>query len=105
MGHWVCAYTKPFGELWAAEGACARGFLPYLPRFLDERGKAKILFPRYLFVFIDEAWRILKSTYGIIRLVMEGDHPRPVPDRVISDLMSGEGPDGFFKTPDRFRRG
>jgi transcription antitermination factor NusG len=105
MGQWVCAYTKPFAEQWASDNARDMGFLTYTPVFLDERRRAKVLFPRYIFVLIDQTWRALKSTYGIVKLVMEGDHPRPVPHRVIDDLRKGEGPDGFFKTPERFHRG
>jgi transcription antitermination factor NusG len=105
MGHWICAYTKPSGELWAAENAQRLGFSTYAPVYLDERKAERLLFPRYLFIFIKGVWQCLKSTYGIVKLIMEDDHPRLVPGRIIDELRSGEDGDGYFRTPERFHRG
>jgi len=105
MGQWICAYTKTAGELHAAEGAQRLGFRTYTPIYLDERKTERFLFPRYLFVFIDEAWRALRSTFGIVKLLMEDDRPRIVSPRVMSYLRSCEDRDGYFRTPDRYRRG
>ena len=105
MGHWVCAYTKPSGELHAAVNAQRLGFLTYSLIYLDDRKIEKFLFPRYLFILIDEAWRVLKSTFGIVKLLMEGDVPQIVPPRVMTYLRSCEDKDGYFRTPVKFRRG
>ena len=104
MGQWICAYTKPAGELYAAENAQRLGFSTYAPIYLD-RQVEKFLFPRYLFIFIDEIWVALKSAFGIVKLLMEGDVPRIVPSRVMSYLRSCEDKNGYFHTPVRFQRG
>lgn len=105
MGHWICAYTKPFGELYAAENAQRSGFGTYAPIYLDERKVEKFLFPRYLFILINDAWRVLRSTFGIVKLLMEDDSPRIVPPRVMDYLRSCEDENGYFRTPERFHSG
>jgi len=83
-----------------------QGFEIYLPRYLKRRRHArkidltaKPLFPRYMFVAVDVAtqrWRSIQSTFGVARLVSNGDDPAVVPEGVVSALRSREDKDGFI---------
>jgi transcriptional antiterminator RfaH len=49
------------------------------------------LFPRYLFVAFDplhDQWRRINNTFGVSRLVMRGEAPRPVPQGVVEALIA-----------------
>jgi transcription elongation factor/antiterminator RfaH len=48
------------------------------------------LFPGYLFVCLDisrDRWRSVNGTYGVAKLVMQGEYPAPVPVGVIEALQ------------------
>lgn len=104
-GYWVVAQTKPHQERWAAENVSRQGFSWYLPmtrQKLDPRRPAKTvcLFPRYLFVWTDGAWRSLLGTFGVTSLVMSGERPSALPERAIESLKSRQGSDGLIRLPD-----
>jgi transcriptional antiterminator RfaH len=90
----------------AAQNLQRQGFDIYLPRYLKRRRHArkvdftaKPLFPRYLFVAIDMAtqrWRSIQSTFGVSRLVCNGDAPAPVPEGVVPALKGRENK-GFIR--------
>ena len=61
---------------------------------------AKPCFPRYMFVAIDMAtqrWRSIQSTFGVSRLVTNGDDPRLVPEGVVHALKAREDGKGFVR--------
>jgi transcriptional antiterminator RfaH len=61
---------------------------------------ARPLFPRYIFVAIDMAthrWRSIQSTFGVSRLVTNGDDPAVVPEGVIHALKAREDEKGFVR--------
>jgi transcriptional antiterminator RfaH len=102
---WYVVQTQVNGEAKAAENLRRQGFEIYLPRYLKRRRHArktdftaKPLFPRYLFVAIDMAtqrWRSVQSTFGVARLVTNGDEPAAMPDGVIPALRAREDAKGF----------
>ena len=52
-----------------------------------------------MFVAVDVAtqrWRSIQSTFGVARLVSNGDDPAVVPEGVVSALRSREDKDGFI---------
>lgn len=56
-------------------------------------------FPGYVFVQLDltrDMWRSVNSTYGVARLVMNGDRPAPVPNGVIESLQAACDGDGVI---------
>ena len=64
------------------------------------------LFPRYLFVSVDQAtqrWHSIRSTVGITRLVTNGDVPAIVPQAIIDGLRRREDADGFVQLERRAR--
>ena len=102
---WYVVHTQPNGEARADLNLRRQGFATYLPRHARRRSHARRqevvkrpLFPRYLFVGIDLArdrWRAIHSTFGVNRLVLAGEEPLPVPDRVVDDIRAREDGDGL----------
>jgi transcriptional antiterminator RfaH len=104
---WYVVQTQVNGEFKAAQNLLRQGFGVYLPRYQKRRRHArridvtaKPLFPRYLFVAIDMAtqrWRSIQSTFGVTRLVSNGDDPARVPDGVVAALKAREDEKGFIR--------
>jgi transcriptional antiterminator RfaH len=104
---WFVAQTQVHSEIKAAQNLLRQGFEVYLPRYLKRRRHARKvdivaapLFSRYLFVNVDIAaqrWRAIQSTFGVSRLVMNGDAPAAVPTDVIGALRAREDDKGFVK--------
>jgi transcriptional antiterminator RfaH len=104
---WYVVQTQVNCEAKAAQNLQRQGYDIYLPRYLRRRRHArkvdftaKPLFPRYMFVAIDMAtqrWRAIQSTFGVSRLVCNGDDPALVPDGVVSVLKAREDEKGFIK--------
>ena len=104
---WYVVQTQVNGEVKAARNLLRQGYDIYLPRYLKRRRHARKvdfvaqpLFPRYIFVAIDMAtqrWRSIQSTFGVSRLVCNGDDPALVPDGVVPALRAREDDKGFVK--------
>ena len=104
---WYVVQTQVNGEVKAARNLLRQGYDIYLPRYLKRRRHARKvdfvaqpLFPRYMFVAIDMAtqrWRSIQWTFGVSRLVCNGDDPASVPDGVVPALRACEDDKGFVK--------
>jgi transcriptional antiterminator RfaH len=104
---WYLVQTQVNGEAKAAQNLLRQGYEIYLPRYLKRRRHARKvefvarpLFPRYIFVAIDMAthrWRSIQSTFGVSRLVTNGDDPAVVPEGVIHALKAREDEKGFVR--------
>ena len=104
---WYVVQTQVNGEAKAARNLLRQGYEIYLPRYLKRRRharkvdfSAKPLFPRYVFVAIDIAsqrWRSIQSTFGVSRLVTNGDDPAAVPNGVVHALKAREDDKGFVQ--------
>ena len=104
---WFVVQTQVNGEAKAAQNLKQQGYDVYLPRYLKRRRHArkvdftaKPLFPRYMFVAIDMAtqrWRSVQSTFGVSRLVCNGDEPAAVPEGVVDALKQREDERGFVR--------
>jgi transcriptional antiterminator RfaH len=114
---WYVVQTQPHAECKAMGHLIRQGFATYLPRYLKRRRHARKietvaapLFPRYLFVTVDmetQRWRSIHSTFGVTRLVCNGDDPAPVPPAVVAALKVREDAGGFvqFERRPRFAPG
>jgi transcriptional antiterminator RfaH len=90
------------------------GYQTYLPRIrvrrITQSRKVSVrtspLFPGYAFVLIELQWHAARWSPGVLRLVLDGDRPARVPDKVIADLKGREC-DGLVELPPppRFQRG
>jgi len=104
---WYVVQTQVNGEVKAAQNLLRQGYEIYLPRYLKRRRHArkvdfaaKPLFPRYMFVAIDLAtqrWRSIQATFGVARLVTNGDDPAAIPEGVVRALRAREDDKGFIR--------
>jgi transcriptional antiterminator RfaH len=104
---WYVVQTHVHAETKAAAHLMRQGYSIYLPRYLKRRRHARRvemvaapLFPRYLFVAIDQLaqrWRAIQSTIGVTHLVRNGDEPAVVPARVVDELRGREDEHGLIR--------
>jgi transcriptional antiterminator RfaH len=104
---WYVVQTQVNGEATATQNLQRQGYDIYLPRYLKRRRHARKidfvarpLFPRYMFVAIDMAsqrWRSVQSTFGVSRLVCNGEEPAMVPEGVVGALKAREDDKGLVK--------
>ncbi|SHN82361.1 transcription termination/antitermination protein NusG [Bradyrhizobium erythrophlei] len=108
---WYVVQTQVNCEAKATQNLIRQGYQVYLPRYLKRRRHArkvdftaKPLFPRYMFVAIDMAtqrWRSIQSTFGVARLVTNGDAPAMVPIGIVNALKAREDDKGFIRMDTR----
>ena len=69
-------------------------YAPRLRRHRVSRGRKieeqPLLFPSYVFVSVLSQWHAARWAPGVVRLVMDGEQPAHVPDRVIADIRKRE---------------
>jgi transcriptional antiterminator RfaH len=108
---WIVALTKPNHEAIAAVNLQRQEFDYYYPRYLLKKPRFKPvirpLFPRYIFIHIEQLWRSLSGTRGISYLMMGENGPRIVQDQIINDLKLREDSSGLYQLipPPKFQRG
>ena len=92
--YWTVAQTKPNAERVAQLNLQRQQFLTYLPVFAMKVGKVtkiKVLFPRYIFVQIEQQWHSINSTIGISRLILTNENkPAILSDKIIEGLKARE---------------
>ncbi|MBI3675218.1 MAG: transcriptional activator RfaH [Proteobacteria bacterium] len=99
-GHarWYAVQCLSHREAQAAHHLNNQSFCAFLPRRKKTRRHARRLdtvlapfFPGYLFVRLDltqDKWRSVNGTYGVARLIAQGDAPCPVPHGVVENLQA-----------------
>ena len=102
---WYCVYAQPNKERFAALNLERQSYSCFLPTVIKTTRHARrvtkvrsALFPRYLFIKLDpqvQAWRPIRSTFGVSALVMEDDRPKPVPLGVVENLQEAVSQDGY----------
>ena len=95
---WFVVHSRPHRESAARLHLENQGYRTFLPRCLKTRRHARRIdsvlapfFPRYLFVILDlgrDRWRSVNGTFGVSRLVMEGERPTPVPRGIVEELIA-----------------
>jgi len=78
----------------------------YIPR-IKHRSRIAPLFPSYMFVRTAERWYPVMWTAGVVRLLMSGDQPAQLPEKVMHEIRKREI-GGFVKLPsptNRLRKG
>jgi transcriptional antiterminator RfaH len=74
------------------------GYRSYVPRIAGPRKTSVALFPTYVFISIDLQWHTARWAPGVWKLIMAGEQPARVPDRVLDELRSRER-DGLVELP------
>jgi transcriptional antiterminator RfaH len=102
MRRWYLIHTKPAGEREAQRQLQRQDYRTYLPRLLRtvrRRGLPRVqiapLFPRYLFLNLDEGRQSLApvhSTFGVASVVRFGARFATVPDAIVRQLREREDP-------------
>jgi len=95
---WYVVHTLPFAEARAEGHLHRQGFRTFQPKRQKTIRHARKLsrveapfFPRYFFIVLDpgrDQWRSVNGTFGVSRLVMQGDQPHPVPRGVVEALIA-----------------
>src|SRR6266478_5943676 len=110
---WYAVHTLPFAEA-RAEGQLQRQeFRTFQPKRHKTVRHARRLstveapfFPRYLFIVLNLAqhqWRSVNGTFGVSRLVMQGDRPHPVPHGVVEALIAAADARGILQLGDKLQ--
>lgn len=94
---WIVARTKPQRETYAEDNIKRQGYEPLLLRCVDEdTGRTGVLFPGYIFVFAPERWQWLRSTYGVLDVVLgTGGLPARMPDAELHELQARANSQGL----------
>lgn len=90
---WIVAMTKPNHEAIAVVNLNRQGFVNYVPRYSTKQAKVNVirpLFPRYIFIWIDQLWSSILGTRGISRVLLGDNGPATIADSVIKELRSRE---------------
>ena len=103
---WFAVHTLPLRETYAEGNLKNQGFRTFMPkRHKTVRHARKLttveapFFPRYLFVVLDldrDQWRKVNGTFGVARLIMGGEQPRPVPSGVVEALAASADARGIL---------
>ena len=118
MHGWAVAITQPQQEAKAKRNAERQGFQVWYPclktvkRFAGRRWEdIQPLFPRYIFVRVQDAWRSLSSTVGVSSVIMGQHNGQPAPvllsETIMSDIRSRCDAQGFYNVsvPAKFHAG
>lgn len=102
MRRWYLVHTKPLGEVIAEKNLERQGYEVYFPRVLQTvrrrqgwREEIGPLFPRYLFLHLDEGSQSLNpvhSTLGVTNVVRFGPRYAIVPGEIVAGLRAHADP-------------
>lgn len=108
-GNWYAVHTKPRQEFRALENLQNQGYTCFLPTLTAQRlrdgkliGATEPLFPRYLFIRLDEGqsnWMPIRSTRGVSKLVEFGGTAARVPPGLIAALQAQSIPTRSLYAP------
>ncbi|MEJ0041066.1 MAG: transcriptional activator RfaH [Rhizomicrobium sp.] len=101
---WYVVQTQPHAENRAIANLERQGyeiFCPRIPKSVRHARKVKHvlspLFPGYLFVNLhvsSEPWSSVNGTFGVSRLIMQGELPLAVPNGIVESIMASVNASG-----------
>jgi transcriptional antiterminator RfaH len=107
MDSWFVVRTRARAEEMAARHLANQRFTAYLPRYRRQVRHARRneivlrpLFPGYLFVQLDPQlcrWRSINGTFGVQKVLTQGDVLLPVADSIIAEIKAREDETGAVK--------
>ena len=97
--YWAVAVAQGNREDLVATLLKREGFETYRPRYREGKRVAS-LFPGYLMVRVVLRWYPVRWCPGVQRLLMNGDHPARLADKIVEEIMSREVR-GLVKLPER----
>lgn len=91
MGFWACAQLVPHRTATALRFLRINGHEVFCPQMRSPRRlHPEPLFPNYTFLGIELRWHTAARSPGVMKLIMDGDHPAKVPEGVIQQLRARE---------------
>ena len=94
---WCAAQLQPQRDVLALHFLHQAGFQTYAPRLREHRivrgrkaVRTPLLFPSYVFIWIERQWYQARWSCGVVRIIMNGEKPAAVPDGVIAALRVRE---------------
>jgi transcription elongation factor/antiterminator RfaH len=115
VARWYVVQSTPHREFTAERQLAAQDFRTFLPLFLKGIRHARRirtapapLFPGYLFVELmigRDRWRSVNGTFGVSRMVMAGDRPKPVPIGVVERLLGNTDRRGVLSFQNELKTG
>lgn len=90
---WIVVCSQPRREYQALTYLSRQSYDTYLPMCEAEGKIIAPLFPRYLFVNLDpkrESWGPIRSTFGVQSVLMNGDKPATIGDKLINRIRAEE---------------
>jgi transcription antitermination factor NusG len=69
---------------------------------------AAAFFPRYLFIHLDltrDRWHSVNGTFGVSRLIMQGELPHPVPRGIVETMIAAVDASGFLRLEENLKIG
>ena len=102
---WCVAMTKPGSEHIAKANLERQGYVTYLPRYRyakpGQKTRVLSLFPRYIFVWVDQFWVSITGTVGVSRLLMADGKPATILTEIIENLKAKEDKRGFISLTEK----
>lgn len=116
MADWAVARSYPHQEQKAVLNLGDLGIVSYLPKCLLKMSvngkqfeKKGAIFPGYVFFKIAENWKKIFELRYVNGIIMDGESPCPIRERVIEEIKSREDRNGYILVEDqkrkRFRKG
>src|SRR5260370_34040893 len=95
MPYWAAAQLQPQRDGLALHCLRQAGFETYAPRLREQRTahgrkvvRTPLLFPGYLFVWIELQWHTARWSPGVVRILLNGGTPAAAPDSVVGALRT-----------------
>lgn len=114
MSSWHVVNTAPYQERRAESNLRRQGYRVWLPSLRRSRRHARRidtiaapLFPGYLFVELgtEETWSPINGTFGVRRILCDGERPLPLPTEFVQDLRRTIDGEGFVAVPETLTQG
>lgn len=109
---WYVVHTRPHNESRALFHLRLQGFRTFCPftrKTIRHARKVESrlapLFPNYLFLNLaieQERWRSVNGTFGVARIIMQDEHPEPVPVGIVEALLSRTDSEGVVDFTPQF---
>lgn len=106
LERWFAVHCRAHCETKAAAHLRRQGYDVFLPLHHKVRRHARRVervlrpfFPGYLFTQFDTEqarWRPINGTFGVVRIITQGDRPVPVPSGVIEELHAASDQQGVI---------
>jgi len=95
--YWAIAVAQTSREDFVQTLLRRDGFETYWPKIKTEK-RTTGLFPGYLMVRVVVRWYPIRWTPGVLKLLMTGDRPAKLADKIVDEIKSREVK-GFVKLP------